>query len=151
MSLMVEYIFPFTFLRKWSYTNSPLNQRKNVGLSSPPKGGYWVLVDYCTIKLGSTIFSQIYTESFILERSNHNPDMQVVGKRLSDYRLIEYHINGNQRLQKSWVMCCCTEIAKKYPINKKASEVLWGKAVFKEVFKIVTLKKSSGLMFTLFY
>ncbi|NWH18534.1 PDLI3 protein, partial [Grus americana] len=55
MSLMVEYIFPFRFLRKWSYTNSHLNQREIFGSSSLPKSSFWV--EYCTIKLGNKSIS----------------------------------------------------------------------------------------------
>lgn len=72
MSLIVENVFPFKFLRKWSYTCSPLNQgRIWVFLHarvSPKKSIvlYGQIVKY-------SIILQAYTKSFSLERSNHNP------------------------------------------------------------------------------
>lgn len=39
----------------------------------------------------------------------------------------EYYLNGNQWLWEAWVMCFYTATAKRYPITKKASGVLWRK------------------------
>lgn len=112
MSLMQKCIFPFKTLRKWSYTNSALNQRENFEFSTPPKCSYWA--EFCTIKQGNRALSHC-------PRFTQNPDI-----RVDDiiYYPTEYHINGNQWLQKDLVMCCYTATAKKYSIPKKASEVL---------------------------
>lgn len=59
LSLMKKKYISLKTLRKWSYTNSALNQRENFGFSTPPKSSYWV--ELCTVKLGNRALSQIYT------------------------------------------------------------------------------------------
>lgn len=96
MPLMKKCIFPFKTLRKWSCTNSALNQRENSGFSTPPESSYWA--ELCTIKPDSLIsgnraLSQVYTAWKEL------PTTVIPGWRTEMTHLLShssaYHINGN--------------------------------------------------------
>lgn len=104
MSLMKKCVFPFKTSRKWSCTNSALNQREDFGLSALPKRRYWA--EFCTIKLGNRALSQVYTAWKEL------PTTMISGWRTEMKHLLshssENHINSTNDCRKIW-LCAVTQ------------------------------------------